>query len=648
MFSDSVNAEQIEWVLQKGTSEVLTANNETDNILNVKDKPWIVISTTPYTGGNYIPSTDIEMNVNNYGQINIQNSDLIGFGEKFINFKTKKNIIIRNEGSIFLENSAIQFENKTFNNQHFINSGIVEAQFLSDSRSGVLYHSCFSERSVFNNQKSIAISSESNEWFSGAFTFRGFQSSNSTTPATFLIENTGNITLSGNYTQVFRIEASSGSLIGDIENIGWIDKKGFSRLVGITGDVTANIKRFRLTAGENAFAAVDGISKWGTYVVSDQTQLIFSVPEDLKSNTVMKLVSNMNDHSGLFELRSPDQLQGKVNQNQFAMDDEAWKVTLIGEDGLTENMQLEFTYEAEQDAGEIMAIYTNRLSRDRGFRFGEMFEPLKVEQQKNVFVRPYFSRSDLRLVDNADIDTNGVMLGFTTRANSQFEHGIHFAAEHTSFEAFGGRQNATSDAVALGWHMLWYPMQDVYLRGALTGAYADSDLTYRTMSETARDSFDDLSLFAELRLGKNFVTESAGTWTPELGAAWVYGRTGDFDLTFQSTGHKREFESNTQSDLYGTARIKWSQAFETHSNVQVRPELALGVRALLTDRSIESVSHVGGESVRAEVDDDRYLGTVNAGLFVGNEDWTLAVHYIGAYGNNTTNHIGGLTLGYHW
>ena len=228
MFSDSVNAEQIEWVLQKGTSEVLTANNETDNILNVKDKPWIVISTTPYTGGNYIPSTDIEMNVNNYGQINIQNSDLIGFGEKFINFKTKKNINIRNEGSIFLENSAIQFENKTFNNQHFINSGIVEAQFLSDSRSGVLYHSCFSERSVFNNQKSIAISSESNEWFSGAFTFRGFQSSNSTTPATFLIENTGNITLSGNYTQVFRIEASSGSLIGDIKNIGWIDKKGFS------------------------------------------------------------------------------------------------------------------------------------------------------------------------------------------------------------------------------------------------------------------------------------------------------------------------------------------------------------------------------------------------------------------------------------
>ena len=94
MFSDSVNAEQIEWVLQKGTSEVLTANNETDNILNVKDKPWIVISTTPYTGGNYIPSTDIEMNVNNYGQINIQNSDLIGFGEKFINFKTKKNINI--------------------------------------------------------------------------------------------------------------------------------------------------------------------------------------------------------------------------------------------------------------------------------------------------------------------------------------------------------------------------------------------------------------------------------------------------------------------------------------------------------------------------------------------------------------------------
>ena len=82
--------------------------------------------------------------------------------------------------------------------------------------------------------------------------------------------------------------------------------------------------------------------------------------------------------------------------------------------------------------------------------------------------------------------------------------------------------------------------------------------------------------------------------------------------------------------------------------MQVRPELALGVRALLTDRSIESVSHVGGESVRAEVDDDRYLGTVNAGLFVGNEDWTLAVHYIGAYGNNTTNHIGGLTLGYHW
>lgn len=646
--SNFASAAQVKWELKKGTPEKLEKSNFSDEVLDFNGSSWIEISTTPYSGSNYVPSTDIQMDVINDGKINIRNADLIDLVYPFTNFSTERNLNFTNRGVISLENASIQKENASLNRQFFVNKGNIDAKF-DDSSNGVLYHALFTTESSFVNQNAIQVVSDSKGWNDALFTFRGSSLTSSELPATFSIVNSGNISVSGNYSQVFRVESSQGTIVGDIENTGWIDKKGFSRLVSISSGVTARIKTFRLSAGKSTFSAVEGLNKkYGSYVVSDDTRFIFSATADLKSGDIMKLISSRNDYSGLFELVSSDQLQGTIEQKQFIMDDPVWTVTLQGAEGPKEGMNLEFSYEAKEDAGETMAVYLNRLSRDRGFRFSEMFEPLKVQQQKNVFVRPYFSRSDVRLIDNAEIDTNGLLLGFTTRVTSEFEQGVHFAVEHASFDAFSGRQNAASNALALGWHMLWYPASSLYMRGAITGAYSDIDLIYQSLTEKAEDSFADLSLFADLRLGREFKTQNAGTWIPELGLAWAYGRTDDFNLNFKTTQHLREFESNTQSDLYAMAKVKWTKVYESKDKTKVRPELGIGVRTLLTDRAIESVSNIADESYKAEIKDDRCQGTLNVNIFVGDDDWTFAMHYTGAYGNNTTNHIGSLTLGYHW
>lgn len=445
---------------------------------------------------------------------------------------------------------------------------------------------------------------------------------------------------------VFRFEATQGKVNASFSNTGTLNVPDGVAFLDITDGVTATLQTVRLPVRTGLFTTIYSIGGYGQFAVNDGSRFIFTPEEDTKSGTILRLAST-DRTPAVFYIHSKEGLTGNLRAEQFTTTDpEVWTVTLLGDGEDPTATDLQFDYIAKQDAGQSMAIYASRLSRDRGFRISELIEPLRVEQTYNAFVRPYYSESDLRFADDASIAASGIVFGATARLSPVLEHGPHFIAERAGYDAWDNRQDADSDAFGFGWHVLWRPINVLYVKAYATGMYASTDLDYQTELDRAADDFNDWSFFADLRVGHEFSAGSLGLLTPELGLSWAYNKTDDFKLTFGS-GEVRRYESADQSDVFATAKLKWSGVFES-ADSYVRPELSFGIRTLLTDPEIDSVSHAGGQRHASSIDDDRCVGTVSAGLFVGNDDWTIALHGLGAFGANSSYRAVAATIGYHW
>lgn len=623
-----------EWYLNKDTDSELSASN--NSTLEIKS-PWVSISSDPNkapldhvvnirvlnnndstiggSGGplidvpNQIFKPDIFLNFINNGTINLDGYGIFTAGNNLV----LEEVSLNNTGNIVIDGTVSTFDVSARNEFSFNNSGEIhvkgnsEAQELQD-----LIH--------IRNQEKTKVN----------------------------FSNTGKIVMDGEALSIFRIEVTQGNSEAELTNLGDIitTNKDVS-YVYLQGKVTAHINTFKIPVRHGIFNAPKGFIANGKFKVDNETRLIFTPSEETAQETVLNIYGRYQ--GGIF-VGEKDLLDGTLTSEMFSTNDPVWKTEFIenNPDDWTDS-KVRIYYEAEEDAGQQMNVYANRLNRDRGFRFATLIDPLKVQENFNTFVRPYVSRSDYRLIDRSSVDTEGILLGFTAKLNDQFEHGIHLGYEKSAFDSNHNTQSAESKAFSLGYHALWNLNQNAYIKVIATGSLMDNDLTYKALDDQAKDSFNSWSFFGDMRFGYTFPTQSYGVFTPELGLVYTYNNMDAFDLKFeQQRAVDRHFESSGNSDFFVQPMLTWEHQIINAKGYVFKPRVSLGARALIGDTGIDAVSEFGNNRVRSSIDDERWQGVTMFKLGVYAKPFEFDLAYSGAYGQSSTSHIGWITMGYHW
>ena len=624
---------QLQWNINKDTESQLSASNT--STLEI-DSPWIHI----YSDSPKVPlDHDVSILVENSSDATITGSGgpLVRIDEQIdtndhvsFNFINAGNISLDKNGVYTLGNDFVLTEFNLNNSGQIKVDGAVSTFDVSAT-----------EKFDFNNSGNICVKGSS--WTQDVIHIRG----QNNIKVTFA--NTGKIFMDGAAQSIFRIEATQGNTEAELTNSGEISTTNkYVRYVQLGRKVTAHVNTFKIPVRHGIFyAPVDFIGN-GKFKVDNDTHLIFTPSEETAQETVLNIFGTGRD-SGIFE-GSDKLLDGTLTSEMFSTNDPVWKTEFIeiNPDDWTES-KVRIYYEAQEDAGQQMNVYANRLNRDRGFRFATLIDPLKVQENFNAFVRPYVSRSNYRLIDRSSVDTEGILLGFTAKMNDEFEHGLHFGYEKSEFDSDRNTQTADSKAFSLGYHALWNYMPNAYVKFIATGSFTDNELTYNALDDQAKDDFNGWSFFGDLRFGYVLPTQSFGTFSPELGLIYTYNNTDSFDLQFeQQRAVNRHFERAGNSDFFVQPMLTWEHEVTNDKGYVFKPKVSLGARALIGDTGIDAVSEFGGNRYRSSIDDERWQGvaTVKFGVYAKPFEFDLA--YSGAYGQDSTSHIGWMTVGYHW
>ena len=624
-----------EWYLNKDTASELSASNNSTLEIN---SPWVSISSD--SSGPYIDPLDHDVNIrvlnNNVSTIRGSGGPLIDVGPKQINTRhVSLNFI--NNGTINLDGYGIFTAG---------NNLVLEGVSLNNTGSividGTVSTFDVSARNEFSFANSGEIHVKGNSWTRDLIHIRGQNDINVN------FSNTGKIVMDGTAYSIFRIEAAQGNSEAELTNLGDIitTNKDVS-YVHLGSKVTAHINTFKIPVRHGIFYAPMDFNTSGKFKVDNNTHLIFTPSEETAQETVLNIYGKYKD--GIFK-GEKGLLDGTLTSEMFSTNDPVWKTEFIetNPDDWTDS-KVRIYYEAEEDAGQQMNVYANRLNRDRGFRFATLIDPLKVQENFNTFVRPYVSRSDYRLIDRSSVDTEGILLGFTAKLNDQFEHGIHLGYEKSDFDSNHNTQSAESKAFSLGYHALWNLNQNAYIKFIATGSLMDNDLTYKALDDQAKDSFNSWSFFGDMRFGYTFPTQSYGVFTPELGLVYTYNNMDAFDLKFeQQRAVDRHFESSGNSDFFVQPMLTWEHQIINAKGYVFKPRVSLGARALIGDTGIDAVSEFGNNRVRSSIDDERWQGVTMVKLGVYAKPFEFDLAYSGAYGQSSTSHIGWITMGYHW
>lgn len=458
-------------------------------------------------------------------------------------------------------------------------------------------------------------------------------------------------TENSHYDDVLNLEASYGRLNATLTNTGSITTANpWANLVSITSNVKATINTFNIPVRNRIFHAPIDFNDSGTFVITPETRLLFTPNEDTAADTTLNLYARSN--FGIFTGAS-DIIEGTFTNNTFGtVDPEVWKTELLTSEDAPEDWKshkVRIYYDGQQDAGPRMNIYLTRMGRERAFRYENIIEPLKVRQTHNVFVRPYLAQSNFRFADDSTIRTSGALMGFTSKISSTYEHGLHFGYESSNFESGSDRQKADTQALSIGYHGLWRPAEKLYLKGVITGTYVENDFTYEALQAKSGNNFDAWSFFAGLNVGTVLKTRNFGDFIPELGFSFIRTDLDDFELLFNDPNlTDRKFSTDAANDAFSSLRLKWVGHLENHEGTVMIPKASLGVRALLTDRTLSSQTRFGDQSQTTLIEDDRWQGTADLSLSVLSGAVEFGMSYAGAWSQNTTSHVGWLTIGYHW
>ena len=624
-------------VIDSSLSKTQISNNDK---LELNNSPWVTFSPwgTEDDPDSGKPFQDIDITITNQSGADITGqADLIRVNEQFSTRVQVVNLQFLNEGDIDLTGHGLYTASSLFYFKEFDFKNSINGE-ISITNTVPLLDVSTGKGFSFANEGKINVTGK--DWYKDVIHTRI-----SSGKVTF--SNTGTISLNGYAKSILRIESNLGNDIhAELSNTGNIKtNNNYVSHVNITDGVFAHINTYKIPARSGIFYAPRGFVGSGKFVVDGSTHLIFS-PKPTQE-TLLNVYGTQYD--GIFN-GSKDLLQGKLTSEMFSTTDQAWKVDFIENDPNDwTKSQVRIHYEATEDAGQQINVYSNRLNRDRGFRFATLIDPLKVEQNFNVFVRPYVSRSDYRLTDRSSVDTEGFLLGFTAKVNNEFEHGVHFGYEKSEFESGANTQKADSEAFSLGYHSLWNFVSNAYIKFIATGSYTDNDLTYTTLDDYAKDNFNGWSFFGDLRLGYKFLTQSYGTFSPEVAFVYTYNDTDAFDLKFKNeNGINRHFESSDNSDFFIQPMLTWEHNIANSKGIVFKPKISLGARALIGDTGIDAVSEFGGNRYVSSIDDERWQGVAMAKVGVYTDPIEIDLAYTGAYGQSSTSHIGWITFGYHW
>ena len=653
LLSPCTYAQSVTWDLNTDQPTDFSLENSTSVSLDLNN-PWLTIIGPAYYGyakpttfkGTILNDVNASINLNN-------NEDLINLPEAIHKDKKFLNLDFINAGSIKTETGAIYkasndltIENFGFENKETGKIEIGGHQFLSVTAS---------QSFIFVNDGEISI--QGGSWDNECILYRTHEN------GFYEFNNNGIIRLGPKSIRTFlRVESVTAGKVTHVEitNKGLIESESpYTTLFKLESNVNAHLNRVRIPVRHNIFYAPArgpvSNPKNGVFLVDEKTRIIFNVNQELTDTTLNLYSNNINEYNGLFIGNSTTKniVNGDVNENLFAVTDpQAYSIEWLASEEEPDNWekaQIRVFYERKKDAGQQMNLYVNRLGRERGFRYSALIDPLKVHEQYNVFVRPYYAQSQYRFTDDSQVQANGLLMGMTAKVNEQFEHGLHFAAEHSTFTTSTDYQEAKTDSISLGYHALVSFAEQAYLKGNITATYGNSDLTYRTLDEVAKDDFANWSLFANARLGCRWVTDQFGTFVPELGVSYFYNKTDDITLRFaQLSSSDRFFRSESQSDVVVSPTVHWMRSFDTKDGSRVTPQISLGARVLVGDKNIESTTVMGDQRITSTIEDDRWQATAAIRMNVTSGSWEYDLSYSGAYGQNTTSQVAWLTVGYHW
>ena len=426
--------------------------------------------------------------------------------------------------------------------------------------------------------------------------------------------------------------------------------------------------------------------------LSSQSQLTTTYDGTIKVNSGAGLAFNnavlhlciCNNFSGETDYEIPMLVEGAVVADQFASLGPVppeYQVALIDGNGTTAQ-KLQFTYAPEDDPAMIATDILNsfdarkhsmirsNVSQEMVRRLVPVVNPdvdfmappaslmanlgwgknpfsQGMLQGKNkVFAGPVYLSSSDGSDNGYEADTHGILTGYTRHLDDNFYLGAHAGISRIKIHFTGAgadQRYEETDNYSLGAHAL-YLVDDTWLfSGLVSTFYGDTDYRDEAPSNLETADYDSHTVLADVAVGRIWDLGRL-VLLPEvmLSTSWNYRKAFTTDNRINADvrhGSMEEVEVYARLNLEAYTRFQWE------SELDVVPNVGLGITRTLTDGNSESTMGVGQVTRHVTHHAHRTVLNPSVSLALEQGNSSLLAGFSGAFTRDAQNYLFWLELG---
>jgi outer membrane autotransporter protein len=273
---------------------------------------------------------------------------------------------------------------------------------------------------------------------------------------------------------------------------------------------------------------------------------------------------------------------------------------------------------------------------------------VRAEHDQNLWFRPFGTTGSQDDEDNFpgyDIDSYGMVIGYDTNVNPEWNLGVAFAYSETQVESDSSQidDKIDTDSYTGALYAYWSGADKTYVDMMVTGGAASNDTSRQTGAGKAEGDYDSWYTRLSSEIGRGYAVNDKMTLIPSVNVSYTYVDLDSYDESGAGGSNLSVDSSDAESLIFG---IDGKMAYAMSAGALLTAHVGAGYDAL-TDEVEVSASFVGGGAPFTTEGDSPEEALVLAGVgaeFIASDKIEIHFNYEYEYRDSFDNNLLAATL----